>query len=138
MPDQQTSLETILQKIVAEADFDTRADLADRYAAELRLTMRSISDRTQGVIWSEKDDILEQIGQVNALVSRTLAVLQDHSVESRLYREAAAMALQTATEKLNTYIADLPPEERARLVAQIADHELRITALEDQDNADKS
>jgi hypothetical protein len=138
MTDQLTALEITLQNIVAEADPVKRADLADRYAAELRLTIRSISSRTQSVIWSEKDDILEQVGQVNVLVSRTLAALQDHSIESRMYREAAAMALQTATEKLNTYIAALPPEERARLIAQIADHELRITALENDADGDKS
>jgi len=137
MTEQTTALETILQKIVSEPDPVVRSELADRYAAELRHTIRSMGERTHDTIWSEKDYILEQIGAVNLLVSETLTVLKDHNLESREYRKAAALALQTATEKLNTYIAALPPEERARLIVQIADHETRITALEDQDNADK-
>ena len=139
MTEHLTALDTILQQIVRETDPAERSLLADRYAAELRMTLRTISGRAHSVIWSEKDDILEQVGDTNTLVSRLLEVLEAHNVESREYRKEATETLHAVNQQLNDYITALPNEERTRLVAQItvntaqiADHEQRITALEAQ------
>lgn len=129
----QTALEHILQRIVMEPDPVVRSELADRYAAELRTTLQTISGRAMSTVWSEKDTILEQIGDTNTLVSRLLEVLNEHNEESRAYRASRITELQTVNAKLDAYIAMLPNDERLRLVAQIADHEKRITALEQGD-----
>jgi hypothetical protein len=138
MTEQLTTLETILQKIVNESDPVMRSELADRYAAELRLTLRTISSRSMGTLWSEKEDILEQVGDTNTLVSRLLQVLEDHTIESREYRTEAVGALKEVQKHLRDYIALVPPEEHIALMKQIAEHELRITALENDADGDKS
>lgn len=126
----QTALEQILQRIVMEPDPTLRSQLADRYAAELRITLQSISGRAMSTVWSEKDTILEHIGDTNTLVSRLLEVFNEHNEESRVYREGRIAALQAVNAKIDAYMEALPNDERLRLVAQIADHEERITALE--------
>ena len=136
MTEQLTALETILHKIVQEPDPVIRSELADRYAAELKYTLRAISSRSMGTLWSEKEDILEQVGDTNTLVSHLLTVLEDHNLESREYRTTAVAAMQAVNQKLDDYIGALPHEERLKIIAQVADHEVRITALEHQDHGE--
>lgn len=130
MSSTQTTLEHILHRIVIETDPAVRAELADAYAAELRVTLRTISGRSMSTVWSEKNDLLEQIGDVNVLISHLLTALNEQNEATGIYRQGTVQALADVNQKLDSYIGALPHEERERLIAQIANHEERITALE--------
>jgi len=133
-----TVLERILQELVNETDANNRTLIANKYLSELQGTLRAISGRSFSTLWSEKEDILEQIGDVNTIVSRLLEVLEAHNIESRRYREGQKvdqLSIIDELHKVNRRIDDITDE---RLIAQITNHEERITALENERSDDKS
>lgn len=131
------SLDRTLAQIVVETDPVKRAELADHYIAELKVMLRSMNERTMVTVWSEKEDILQQIGDSNTLISEAMHLLNEHNEDSKIYRASILQHLETLHGKIDLYVGQLPMQERAKLIAQIADHEKRIAAIESKYGGDK-